>query len=55
MLTPMYYSTYTGSFGSIFVKSSMRDAFVAATNWSTYASRIVGLTDEEIAALDAAE
>ena len=50
--TPMHYSTYTGSFGSIFVKASLANTFKSATNWVTYSSRIVGLTDAEITELN---
>lgn len=51
--TPMHYSSYLGYFGSIYVRASLVDKFKSATNWAAYSSRIVGLTDEEIAALDA--
>ena len=48
-------SNYTASTGgvngSIFVRASLLDAYKTATNWATYSSRFVGLTDEEIAAL----
>lgn len=52
--TPIYgYTTFTsGEYGSIFVKQSMLSAFMSATNWSFFSERMVGLTDEEIAALD---
>lgn len=50
------YTAYTsGVSGSIFVRASLLTAFQSATNWSYYASRMVGLTDEEIEALDAQE
>lgn len=49
-------STYTGStggvHGSIFVRASLLTAYQSASRWSTYSSRFVGLTDEQIAALD---
>lgn len=51
--TPIGNSTYLGYFGSIYVRASLADSFKRATYWTTYSSRIVGLTDEEIAALDA--
>ena len=50
--TPLYNSAYTGVFGSIFVPTSLLTAYQTATNWAAYSSRFVGLTDEEIAALD---
>jgi len=47
------YISYTdGIYGSIFVRASMLEAFKSATNWVYYSSRFVGLTDEEIAALE---
>ena len=46
------YTTSTGGvYGSIFVKASMLSTFQTAANWSTYSDRMVGLTDEQIAAL----
>lgn len=48
-------STYTtstsGANGSIFVRSSLLTTWKTATNWATYSTRFVGLTDEQIAAL----
>lgn len=41
-----------GTSGRIYVKESMYSAFVSATGFSYYSTKIVGLTDEEIAALD---
>jgi hypothetical protein len=41
--TPMSNSTYTGSFGSIYVPASLVDAYKAATNWATYADRITAI------------
>ena len=38
--------------GSIYVRASLVDAFKTASVWSTVSDRIVGLTDEEIEALD---
>ena len=49
--TPMMNSTYTGTYGSIYVPASLLTAYQAAENWSYFSSRFVGLTDEEIAAL----
>lgn len=43
------YSTYTGAYGSIFVRESLLDAY--KKGWTGYSSRFVGMTDEEIAAL----
>lgn len=40
--TPMSLSTLTSSFGSIYVLASLVDSYKAATNWATYADRIVG-------------
>lgn len=46
------YTTSTGGVqGSIFVRQSLLASWKAATNWATYSSRFVGLTDAEIAAL----
>lgn len=42
--TPMSVSTYTGSFGSIYVPASLVDSYKAATNWATYAARITAIT-----------
>lgn len=53
MLTPLSASTYLGYYGSIFVRESMLSKFIANTSWKTYSARFVGLTDDEIAALDA--
>lgn len=50
--TPL--STLT-PYGSIFVRASLLTAFQSTVNWSYYSARMVGLTDEEIAALDAQE
>ena len=49
-LTPIStYTTYTGGVrGSIYVRQSMLASYKAATVWSNYSSRFVGLTDEEI-------
>ena len=43
--TPMSNSTYTGSFGSIYVPASLVDAYKSATNWVTYADRITIIVD----------
>ena len=46
------YTTSTGGiYGSIFVKQSLLASFKTATYWSAYSARMVGLTDEQIAAL----
>lgn len=46
------YTAYTGGvYGSIFVRASLYNAFITANGWSIYSSRIVSLTDTEIAAL----
>lgn len=45
--TPMSKSTYTGSFGSIYVPVSLVDAYKSATNWATYANRIAACNDSE--------
>ena len=49
--TPMVNSTYTGTFGSIYVPASLLTAYMSSTNWAYFSDRFVGLTDEEIAAL----
>ena len=41
--TPMSISTLTGSFGSIYVPSSLVDAYKVASNWSVYADRITAI------------
>lgn len=52
--TPIYgVSTYTGAYGSIFVRQSLLNAYKTNGNWTRYSSRIVGLTDEEIEAIKA--
>lgn len=43
--TPMANSTYTGSFGSIYVPASLVDSYKAATNWSAYADRITSYVE----------
>ena len=52
--TPIAGSTAStgGVYGSIFVRASLLTAFQSATNWAYFSSRMVGLTDEEIAALE---
>jgi hypothetical protein len=46
------YTTSTGGVhGSIYVKASLLASFKAATRWSAYSARMVGLTDAEIASL----
>lgn len=39
--TPLSVSTLTGSFGSIYVPSSLYASYIAATNWKTYSARMV--------------
>lgn len=51
MNTAFANSATLGKYGSIFVANSMLSSFQTAQYWSTYKSRMVGLTDEEIAAL----
>lgn len=47
-------TTETGGVpGSVYVKASLLSQFKSAQYWSSFSSRIIGLTDEEIAALDA--
>ena len=41
--TPITDSTYTGTFGSIYVPSSLLASYKAATNWKTISARIVGI------------
>ena len=43
--TPMSASTYTGSFGSIYVPASLVDSYKTATNWSYYSSRITSYVE----------
>ena len=43
--TPMSNSTYTGSFGSIYVPASLVDSYKASTNWSVYADRITSYVE----------
>ena len=46
------YTSYTsGVLGSIYVRASMLSLFQSATNWVYFSNRMVGLTDEQIAAL----
>lgn len=43
------FTTYTsGVNGSIFVPESLYNSYITATNWSTYASRFVSLTDAQV-------
>ena len=46
--TPITDSSYLGYYGSIYVRASLAEAFKTASNWSDFADRIVGLTDEQI-------
>lgn len=50
--TPLSVSTLTGEFGSFFVRESMLATYRTSGSWSYFADRFVGLTDEEIAALE---
>ena len=43
--TPLAKSTYTGSFGSIYVPASLVDSYKSATRWSTYADRITSYVE----------
>lgn len=46
------YTTSTGGvYGSIYVRASLLTEFQTATNWTYFSSRMVGLTDAQIAAL----
>ena len=44
--TPMSSSSYTDSFGSIYVPASLVDAYKSANNWSVYSDRITAYTAE---------
>ena len=44
--TPMIDSSYTGSFGSIYVPASLVDSYKVASNWSYYADRITAYEGE---------
>ena len=41
--TPIDNSTYTGSFGSIYVRSSLLSLFKENSNWAYYSNRLVGI------------
>ena len=41
--TPMSNSTYTGTFGSIYVPASLVDSYKVASNWSYYSNRITSI------------
>lgn len=41
--SPMSNSTLTGSFGSIYVPSSLLASYKAATNWTAYSARMVAI------------
>ena len=41
--TPLSTSTYLGTFGSIYVPSSLYTSFTTATNWSVYSARMVSV------------
>ena len=42
-LTPISRSSYLGYYGSIYVPSSLLTAYQAATNWTYYSNRFVGV------------
>ena len=42
--TPMSTSSYTGTYGSIYVPASLVSAYQSATNWSIYSARITSIT-----------
>ena len=42
--TPMSVSTYTGTFGSIYVPASLVNSYQTAGNWSVYSARITSYT-----------
>lgn len=44
--TPMGTSSYTGSFGSIFVPASLVDTYKNKTNWSYFSDRITAYAEE---------
>ena len=41
--SPISKSTYTGSFGSVFVKYNLLDGYKSSTNWVTYADRLAAV------------
>jgi hypothetical protein len=43
LYTPMSNSTYTGSFGTIYVPSSMLASYKTRAGFSVYSDRIVGV------------
>ena len=43
--TPMVNSTYTGSFGSIYVPASLVDSYKASANWSALSDRITAIIE----------
>lgn len=43
--TPMSLSTYTGSFGSIYVPASLVSSYQTATNWKSYSARITSYVE----------
>lgn len=47
--TPMSTSSYTGTFGSIYVPTSLVNAYKSATNWTAYADRITAITNDTAA------
>lgn len=49
---PPFRSSPLSTTGHIYVRASLAEAYKEASGWSAFSSNIVGMTDEEIAALD---
>ena len=49
------YSATAGQFGSIYVPASLLSSYQSSTNWVYFSSRFVGLTEEEMEALEGTE
>ena len=49
--SPIASSSYLGHFGSVFVPASLLSEYKSYGAWSYFSDRLVGLTDEQIAAL----
>lgn len=47
--SPMNYSSYLGTFGSIYIPESLYESYCSATNWVFWSSRFATMTEEEIA------
>lgn len=43
--TPIADSSYTGSYGTIYVPQNLVNSYKSATNWSVYADRITGIVE----------